>query len=352
MTVREREPASSPRPLATRETELRGRRIARLREELLEEEVPLPLVGPWAQGLLAEIHHARRPPLHEGRSSPFGALVFSEAANWDEAPLRPLRIPCEGLALDVIRRFADGRTSFLLLEPDAPPSLAEFEHSLADEVSAVALQRTGAIVVQRVDTGGLRVCGPKGVVHWDNSRWLFKPLAREYVRVVSRREPDCDHAVLPGLLELAVHCLASAHVGATLVWNFDRTPVGDDRGGLAELERSFAGPELSVVAPAHYAALRSALGQVDLATIISSDGRIGPIGVRLDHHPSTGHIIASTGGARHTSAQRFTYDVPGALAVVVSESGRVTVFSRGDTLAVIAPPTGPPADTDAMERDR
>jgi Probable sensor domain DACNK len=315
------------------------RRLARLREELIDEAMPLPLVGPRADDLLAELHYARRPPQHESRSSPFGALVFSEEPRWERSPLQPLHIPCHDLTAEVIRRFADGRSSFMVREPDAPISLASFEHSLADEVSAVALQRTGAIVVQRIDSGNLRVCAPGGVVHWNGSRWLFKPLAREYVRVISAQEPACDHSVLSGLLELAIHSLASARVGATLVWNYDGTPVADPRDGLLESGRAFLGPPLSVVDPTHYAALRSALGQVDLATVVAADGQIGPIGVRLGHRPTTALLAPPEGGARHISAQRFTHDVHGSLAVVVSASGRVTAFSRGDVLAVIAPPS-------------
>jgi DNA integrity scanning protein DisA with diadenylate cyclase activity len=64
---------------------------------------------------------------------------------------------------------------------------------------------------------------------------------------------------------------------------------------------------------------------------------VGPIGVRLDHSPRSAGIVPPTGGARHTSARRFTFDVPGVLAVVVSESGRVTVFYGGEVSAEIQP---------------
>ena len=142
------------------------RRLARLREELIDEEVPLPLLDMPPDDLLAELHYARRPPQHENRTSDFGALIFREAPRWDRSPLRPLIIPCTDLPAEVVRRFADGRSSFVVREPGRPMSLAGFEHSLADEVWAVALQRTGAIVVQRIYDRGLRVCATGGVVHW------------------------------------------------------------------------------------------------------------------------------------------------------------------------------------------
>jgi DNA integrity scanning protein DisA with diadenylate cyclase activity len=43
--------------------------------------------------------------------------------------------------------------------------------------------------------------------------------------------------------------------------------------------------------------------------------------------------VASIGGTRHTSAARYTYDCPEALAFVVSTDGPVTVFSDGRRIA-------------------
>jgi DNA integrity scanning protein DisA with diadenylate cyclase activity len=39
---------------------------------------------------------------------------------------------------------------------------------------------------------------------------------------------------------------------------------------------------------------------------------------------------------RHRSAARYTFDQPGAVAVVVSEDGPVTVFHRGHALSECA----------------
>jgi hypothetical protein len=46
--------------------------------------------------------------------------------------------------------------------------------------------------------------------------------------------------------------------------------------------------------------------------------------------------VPATRGARHTSARRFTFDVPQALVVVVSEAGQVTLFSGGAVAAHIS----------------
>lgn len=313
------------------------RRLRRLREELVDEEMPVPLDGPLGNRLLAELAFARRPPQHEGRPPQYGALVFAGVPDWDESPQVPLLVPGPDVATDTLRRYADGRNSFVVFTLEGADGLATFEHSVEDELAAVRLQRSGALVVQRDRAGRVRLCTTAGIVLWNGSRWQFKPRAEEYVAALGRIAPQADRAVLAGLLELAVHSLASARVGATLVWNLDGRPPTDERDGLVELGRSFVGPALSVARRGHFPALVSVLSQVDLATVVAADGAVGPIGVRLDHTAEAGTVVPPMGGARHTSARRFTFDVPGVLAVVVSESGRVTVFSGGSIAAEINP---------------
>jgi DNA integrity scanning protein DisA with diadenylate cyclase activity len=313
------------------------RRLRRLEEELRDERVRLPLDGPDGRRLLAELAYARRPLHHESRIPGYGALVFAGVPDWDACPQVPLLVPAPDVPAEVLRRYADGRSSFVVVTPDGIAGLATFEHSVEDEGAAVRMQRSGAVVVQRTRRGAVRVCAGHGVVLWNGSRWMFKPRAEDYVRALRRLAPHADSAVLTGLLELAVHSLASARVGATFVWNLDGRPANDPRDGLLELGRAITGPPLSVARRGHFPALVSVESQVDLATVVAADGSVGPIGVRLDHSPAAGAVVPPTGGARHTSARRFTFDVREVLAVVVSESGRVTVFSGGAVAAEISP---------------
>ena len=315
--------------------DLEQRRIDRLREELEDERVPLPTEGPFARVLLAEILYARRAPQHEGRPPQYGALVFEGVPDWDASPSPPTLISAEGVPLREMRRFADGRGSFAVLAPAAQPGLVAFGSAVDDELAAVRLVRTGAYVVQRMVRGTVRVCTGSGVTMWNGSQWLYKPLAEEYLRLVTRLAPHADVAVLGGLLELAVHTLAAARVGATLIWNLDGMATDDRRGGLVEVTRTVSTPQLSVTRRSHFAALRSALSQTDLATVVAADGSIGPIGARLDHTRAAAQLVPPLGGARHTSARRFTYDVPSVLAIVVSASGRVTIMSGGAVAAEI-----------------
>ena len=313
------------------------RRLRRLEEELADEDIRLPITGASGRRLLAELAYARRPLHHESHIPGYGALVFRGVPDWDACPQIPLLVPAPGVPPEVLRRFADGRSSFVVATAEGTSGLATFEHSVEDEGAAVRVQRSGAVVVQRTRRGAVRVCAAHGVVVWNGSRWMFKPRAEDYVRALRQVAPQADPAVLTGLLELAVHSLASARVGATFVLNLDGRPPEDVRGGLVELGRAITGPALSVARRSHFPALVSVQAQVDLATVVAADGSVGPIGVRLDHSAQAGKTVAPMGGARHTSARRFTFDVPEVLAVVVSESGRVTVFCKGEVAAEIGP---------------
>src|SRR5581483_4499498 len=233
-------------------TAIEERRLQRLEEELRDERVRLPLDGPGGRRLLAELAYARRPLHHESRIPGYGALVFDGVPDWDACPQVPLVVPAPDVPAEVLRRYADGRSSFVVVTPDGITGLATFEHSVEDEGAAVRMQRSGAVVVQRTRRGAVRVCAGHGVVLWNGSRWMFKPRAEDYVRALRRLAPHADPAVLAGLLELAVHSLSSARVGATFVWNVDGRPPDDPRGGLLELGRAITGPPLSVARRGHF----------------------------------------------------------------------------------------------------
>lgn len=311
------------------------RRLARLREELLDESIPVPLEGACGVRMLAEINYARRPPRHESRMPTYGSLVFEGPPDWDSAAEAPSFVSRGAVGPATLRRCADGRSSFTVVTPEGVTGLALFDRAFDDELAAVRLQRCGAVVVQRSRTGMVRVCTGTDVVGWDGSTWLHKPLADEYVTLIKTLAPHADGAVLTGLLELSVHALAAARVGATMVWNLDGHPVDDRRDGLVEHGQAVRRLGLSVTRRVHFPALVSLHSQVDLATVIGVDGVVGPIGVRLNSSRRARSIVPASWGARHTSARRFSFDVPGVLVLVVSESGRVTVFSGGGMAARI-----------------
>jgi hypothetical protein len=314
-------------PFDARQRRLLKRRLARLREELADEAVPLPVDTRKGLVLLEELDYARQPPLHEGRAPRYGALV-----SVGSAPNVPA-LEASGEDLDVLRRMADGRASFVVRGGQGRPALAYFDRSLEYESSAIELhEETGAYVIQRGATGKVRVCGPEGVVMWDGVQWDFKPLADRQVGPISRLVPQVDPEILIGMLQLCVHWLSPGRVGATLVVGLDGDPV--KLGGL-DLSAATPVPPLNVTRRDHFSPLLSLLSQVDGATLVDSAGEVSTVQVGLQWSDRAGVLVAPTGGLRHTSARRFSFDEPGAVVFVVSQDGPASVFSDGALVTAV-----------------
>ena len=71
----------------------------------------------------------------------------------------------------------------------------------------------------------------------------------------------------------------------------------------------------------------------DGAMLIAHDGRLLAVNVILRASHASERAVPPSGGTRHTSAARHTFDCPEVLAFVVSADGPVTVFSDGHRIA-------------------
>jgi DNA integrity scanning protein DisA with diadenylate cyclase activity len=91
-------------------------------------------------------------------------------------------------------------------------------------------------------------------------------------------------------------------------------------------------PPLEVVDRTHFAPLLNALSQYDRAVLVDSHGRVTTVGVHLRTSERSRGVIAPFRGTRHTSALRFTADVPNAVVFVVSSDGALTVAWQGRRL--------------------
>lgn len=306
-----------------------ARRRRRLQEELVDDGVPLPLEGPLGEIVLDELDHARHPEVHEGALPRYGALVLQDGAElWAGAKVAPdvLRLDPDGLELG--RRLADGRSSFVLRYGAGSAKLVFFDRSLESESSLVEVHRgSGAIVVQRTGAGLVRAVGPDGIVTWDTARWTFKPLAAHYAPPVRRLVPDADPTVLDGLLELCVHWLSAARVGATVVWLLG--DVGPEARLGLDLRSATPAPALRVDHRGHFAGLAGAAAQMDRAIVVGAAGQVAHFGVGLRSTERASRLVPPVGGTRHTSARRFSFDDLDTLVFVVSQDGPVTVFRGG-----------------------
>ena len=241
-------------------------------------------------------------------------------------------IPLDGLSTDEARRFADGRSVFIAVQPDGTRLLACFRRSVQYEADMVEIQAdTGAFIVQRTPVLGVtRLFTESDTIEWTGYRWTARPTARAQHELLQPFLRGIASPVLSGLLELAVHWLSPGRVGATLV-----VPVTHGDSGL-DLSHAIPTPDLSVTARHHYPAILAALMQTDLATVVDAAGRPHHIGVGLHWSSEAEQAINVNGGMRHRSAARYTYDHSEAVAIVVSEDGPVTVFHHGKPLSQCA----------------
>jgi hypothetical protein len=241
-------------------------------------------------------------------------------------------VPLDGLPVDDGRKFSDGRSVYVAVTPDGGRMLACFRRSVQYEADMVEIQAdTGAYIVQRTPVLGVtRLFTPTQTIEWSGYRWSSRPNARAQYDLLRPFLPHVPAPVMSGLLDLSIHWLSPARIGATLV-----VPVTHGDSGL-ELADAMATPDLSITLRHHYPALLAVLMQTDLATIVDGQGRPHRIGVGLRWSSEAGQAVTVNGGMRHRSAARYTYDHPDAVAIVVSEDGPVTVFARGKPVSQCA----------------
>lgn len=305
------------------------RRLARLRDELRDEGVDFPYDGDLGRQVLVEIDYARTPRVHEQQAPAYGCLLLSERDTPSLTEVRrSFEIPIGDLPLPLARRFADGRTTFVRFVGARHDAVVCFANSVEEEPALLDLAHNGAaFVVQRRHSGTVKALFPDCVAVWDGLGWLHNPRADAVVPRLRDVAEPADQAVLDGLLELSLHWLSPARVGATLVWSRS-TPTNE----LSRLDRSrrYFGPKLSVTRREHLPALFSALVQTDGATLVEPDGHCTSYRVTLHASPEAVEALTARGGTRHDSARRYTYDHPDALAVVVSADGPVTIYVAGE----------------------
>ena len=143
--------------------------------------------------------------------------------------------------------------------------------------------------------------------------------------------PDLDPAVAHGLLDLAVHWLSPARVGATIV-------VHEQGFQWASMDvaTKFHAPKLSIKNRQHFPALFASLQQHDLATLVTAEGNVEYLGVGLRSSAEAERAVDSDRGMRHRSAQRFSYDHPSTTIAVISDNGPVTIFRNGRAVGLTA----------------
>lgn len=306
-------------------------RLARLRDELLEEGVPVDSAS-HPTALVDEIDYAVRPPRHERRMPAYGAVVLPDTpiGTWSAPTGLDVTIsPAAGdegeAASADARRYADGRVSFTVRCADAVESVVVFDRSAGSERDLVVLaEATGGYLVQRRADGLVRVVGSFGVARWESGDWHIEPPFGSWLERASWGLDGASLPTLDRLLRFAVHDLGSSGIGALLILGA--------QGSATFEQRLSPPPPLHVDRPSDLGPLRHVLSQVDGAALFDSDGTLRSLGLRLVPSAASERSVAPTGGTRHTAARRYSADEPDAVVVAVSESGPVTVFRRGEVI--------------------
>ena len=311
------------------ELDAHGRRMLRLRNELDDDGIWLPDDDELLALLLAELDYARHPHAHEGVAPRYGALLTTPDA-MRRQPAGTLEIvDISDIPLAVARRLADGRSSFVARIVGNGARLVCFDRTREYESSAVHLAvDTGALVVQRLGRGWVRLSTPEGVATWDGIQWSRKQLSIDLASRIAPHASDADPEILTNIVELCTHWLGAGRVGATLVWSLTGDPRELSRVGMAAAVEI---PRLDLSHRAHFAALLNALSQYDRATLVDPGGTVSTVGVQL-RSSERSRTLGPFLGTRHTSALRFTADEPSTLVFVVSSNGPLSVFCRGERL--------------------
>jgi hypothetical protein len=143
---------------------------------------------------------------------------------------------------------------------------------------------------------------------------------------IHRSVPQVDTKVLDDVLELATQTLSPRGIGATLVLPVAPFVTVAERVAnvrdVGELRLTLADGET----------IAHLLAHVDGATLLTPDGTVSAIGAHLLASEKAIALVPARRGTRHTSAIRFSYDVPEVVVVTVSADGPVSVFSDGISL--------------------
>lgn len=300
----------------------------RLITELADEGVDLGLDpdDPLFGAVVDEIAHARRPPVHELRRGPYGALVSGGA---DQFPTgRRLDLwDADSSEHDItdIRRMCNGLTTFLVRSTHGPEFLLEL-NAQATEQGLAQLVSPTVRVVQRTPAGVVKVFTPSFVYVFEHDQWQRKvystDAARRLEQVLFPDGPASAVEVLGEMLSFCLHILSTRHIGATFVW-FPMTPTPGDVEGT---------PPSAVLHVNHRSSTEpfaTLLAAIDGACFIGLTGRVDHIEVKLAPSDRAKDLVTSEGGLRHTSAKRYSFDDPRCIVFVVSQDGPVTVYSDG-----------------------
>ncbi|MFP5486929.1 MAG: hypothetical protein ACLGHQ_01300, partial [Acidimicrobiia bacterium] len=211
-------------------------RLRRLAEELAEEELGVLERSSRPDALVDEIDYALRPPRHERRVPSYGSFVLPTGPVDEWVAWTGLSVVTSRTAEvvdDVVRRYADGLTSWTVRTANGVDAMVVFDRPAGSERDLVVLAgASGAMVVQRHPSGHVRLVGSFGVARWDGLGWHVAPPVDDWMSSASNGFDDAGTLVVEQLLRFAVHDLGAATIGTLLVYG-----LSADERRAARIER-------------------------------------------------------------------------------------------------------------------
>lgn len=285
--------------------------------------------------LLEELLYARYTPVHERRRSTYGAIVFEGPPPADLADTVRLVPLSAGAELADLRELANGLTSFVVRALDTVLGIGLIPAGTSEQTLVNLAINLRADVVQRHPSGAVRVFGQERLLIHEFDTWRRAPYG--HTRWLSLGESVASSSTTAwSVIDLALHVLSAQQIGATVVLML--------RGATADLARLLSSHpralpvNLNVTNQEHSPLLATALAAVDGACLIETDGAVA--GIEAMFAPSENAKTAINlpkRGARHHAAARLSFDVPEALAFVISADGAVSVFSDGRSILDLDP---------------
>jgi hypothetical protein len=310
--------------------EKRAQRIARMKTELVDEQIDLP--EHLLDLMVEELVYARHVDVHEGIRPAYGALVAS--ADGLASISNDIRDTAEGVAS--IRPFADGSTAVIVRDVDTPDVGKLLSIELPDELSRLDLsQKTHGAIVHRGEGGTITITQASGIIVNEVFSWRLRPAARDRLLqlqelFVLEGEPSLE--LFARLLDLVFHQLSPQGIGATLVVDV-RGPGEPNEGALSH--EGYASPfPINLRNRDDARTLATFLRIVDGACLVSGDGTLVRTQAKLASKIETSRLLGADRGTRHSSAKWFSFDHPGVVVFVVSADGPVSLYSDGAKVAV------------------
>ncbi|MDE0804068.1 MAG: diadenylate cyclase [Acidimicrobiales bacterium] len=282
--------------------------------------------------LLEELVHARHSPLHEGIRPRYGCLIVADLADLPAGVLDPHHLVTDPAAHLTLRPLVDGHHTVVVRDLAGRAGVAITP--VEGELDVVDLIRTWkAVSIQRLADGRIRVGTEAGVALADGGDWSLRPSTGAVMRDLLHQLnlPGDDRmqrfAHLRSLLEFCFHALSPNGIGATLVVSLDK----DCSALLHGASDTGQSPPLAinVFERDEQQYFLNLLAANDGACFTDPDGQLRHYTVKLKATERAMELMSEMGGTRHTSSKRFSFDHPGALVVVVSADGPVTLFCAG-----------------------